>query len=147
MLLRASKQSGSGRSQLEKVSPLLFHVLKSTLKMKVLVKNNWNSSGTVLQGTAVWTWCNGRISKDTQPFGINTTRRIMSEILQVLAQTHAKKQPSTDNCKLWNGWERTAAPGMPILVMLRLKVAISPSCNRQEETAATGIVVLVSLLL
>ena len=61
--------------------------------MKVLMKINFNSSGTVLQDTAIWKSCNGHINKDTPPLGI----WIMSGGV-ILVQTHAPKQVRTTSC-------------------------------------------------
>ena len=41
--------------------------------MKVLILNNFNSSGSMLQDMVVWKSCDGHISKDTRPFGVNIT--------------------------------------------------------------------------
>jgi len=71
-------------------------VLRNSVKMKVLVKNNLNSSGTVLQDTVVWKSCNEHINKNTRPSGIRNDTGI-------LVYTHAQKQLSTDNFNLYSG--------------------------------------------
>ncbi len=59
--------------------------------MKVLILNNFNSSGSMLQDMVMWKSGDGHISTDNQPFGVNTT------YLVLLVDTHAQKQPSIDN--------------------------------------------------
>ena len=67
----------------------------------------------------------GRDGKDAQPFGSNITHMVL------LVYTHAKKQPNTDNCKLYNGKEETAAAGVLIIcvVLLLLLMDISQSSS------------------
>lgn len=88
--------------------------------MQVLVKNNLNISGTVLQDTVVIKSCNGHINKDT------ITSILDQTITIILEKTHAQKQMSTDNFMLCNGCNKMGTPGIATLVLLLLMVAMSP---------------------
>ena len=85
--------------RLEKRSPLPSPVLESTLKMKVLVKIRCDSSGTAPQDTVVWKSCDGRIDRDTHPFG----RSNQQTFEDLLVLKYVQKQPSTDNLEFYSG--------------------------------------------